>query len=458
MPLRRPDFRPSIPVVEIRTAQVVQRMAPQGMWLFAAAMAASLALAVCGGLVLGVMAATRSGIARARWVETVQAHGDIQLWGWTAVFVVALVFEFIVRLNGRPPFPVAPRLAVLLLLAAGALVSASGRVLGHFEQPLAVGGSTLIVAGSAAFAFLIMRVPAIRPLKVDLHPLFFRAGAAWLVLAALAGLIASIRMQSGVTSLEESRVVVECFLRGFVANIIVAVALRAFPGHLGLPEVGAPSQRALWALINGSLLLWAAGTAGFGLAGVEALQRGGDLIFAAAMLWATVAFKIGRAVRHWGRASERYQVMVPVAWVGLVAYAAALAAQAIAGWGSGYSPALLEAGAVRHIFMLGFMAPLLIAMAHVVLERFGTGRVFWRNWLTAAFASLIVAWPLRVLPPFVDPGVGVTARGVMGAAGVLAAIGLAVAAGVAARNAIAIFGHERQFTRRSDSRSTGPST
>lgn len=456
--LRRTDSRRSTLVLELRTVQGAQQTAPKGTWLFAAAMATSLALASCGGLVLGVLAATQAGIARARWVATVQAHGDIQLWGWTAVFVAALGFEFIVRLNRRPPFPVALRSMVLLLLLSGALASASGRVLGRIEQPLAVSGSTLIMAGAAGFAFLIIRVPAARSLKTDLHPLFFRAAAVWLALAALAGLAASLRMQSGVTSLEDSHVAVEWFIRGFVTNIIMAVGLRAFPGHLGLPEVRMPSQRALWMLVNGSVLLWTAGTDGLGFPGAESLERGGDLAFAMVMLWATVSFKIGRAVRQWGRTSERYQVMVPVAWVGFVAYAAALAAQAIAGWRNVDSPTLLEveAGAVRHMFMLGFTAPLLIAMAHVVLERFGTGRVLWRNWLTSAFALLVVAWPLRVLPPLVDRSLSDTSREVMGAAGVLAAVALAVAASVAARNALAIGQHERQLTRRSDTRLARP--
>jgi hypothetical protein len=53
--------------------------------------------------------------------------------------------------------------------------------------------------------------------------------------------------------------------------------------------------------------------------------------------------------------------------------------------------------------MLGYVAPLLVAMLHVVLERFSTGYLLARGWLTTAFALLVVAWPLRTLPPLFDP-------------------------------------------------------
>ena len=103
---------------------------------------------------------------------------------------------------------------------------------------------------------------------------------------------------------------------------------------------------------------------------------------------ATFALRIPGWIRVWRWDTERHRVMVPLAWAGLVAYAALLAVQAVTCIVRGQSPALFEAGATRHAFMLGFVAPLLIAMAQVVFERFGTGRVHWRNGLTAACTLL----------------------------------------------------------------------
>lgn len=422
--------------IELVAAQVPRDAtvsAPRGLWLFAAAMATSLAVAAFGGLALGILAATGRGVARSRWTEIVQAHGGLQLWGWVAVFVVALSFEFIIRFNQESPFSFRSRAVILGLLGVGAILFATGQVLGHLDRQLAIAGSGLAVVGSLGFVWFIFRIRVQRP-RADLNTFYFRAAAAWLVLAATATLVSSAHMESGVVPLEETRFWVEVFIRGFVMNVTIAVALHAFPGHLELP---APSQRrqgALFAFLNISLLVWVAGTGGFGLPGIGWLQRAGDIALVGALLFATVAFGVARSVLALNRSSARYRVMIPIAWAGLLAYAVGLAIQAA----PGQDLTLYETGAVRHMFLLGFMAPLMIAMAHIVLAHFGVGRVVWQNWLTAAFVLLVIAWPLRVVPPLIDRNVGATTEGLMGVAGTLAAIGLALAAVVAARNALAI--------------------
>jgi len=266
-------------------------------------MASSLAVAAFGGLALGILAATGRGIARSRWTEIVQAHGDLQLWGWVAVFVVALSFEFIVRFNQEPALPVRSRVVVLGLLGAGSILSATGQVLGQFDQQMAIAGATLIVAGSLGFAGLIFRIPAGRRPTSDINPLLFRAGAAWLALAAIATAVSYAHMESGVVPLEESRFWVEVFIRGFVMNVTIAVALHAFPGHLELPAPSELSQRILFTLMNVSLLVWAAGTGGFGLPGIDGLHRVGDIAFVGTLLFATAAFGIHRAVASLTRSS-----------------------------------------------------------------------------------------------------------------------------------------------------------
>jgi len=434
-----------IAVLTARTPPSPGRMARPVVSFPAVAMAMSLLLAALGGLSLGVMAATQSGTAGGRWAATVQAHADLQLWGWFAVFIVALVFEFIVRLNGRPPVPVGARLVVLLLFAGGAVASASGRLLGVLDQILVTGGATLILVGALLFLAIVLRIPPARPLRVDLHPLFFRTGAVWLLVAAGAGLVASTRLSSGVASFDESQLVAEFFIRGFVINVIIAVALRAFPGHLGLPHVPAFHQRILWVLLNGSVPLWAAGTTGFGVPGVEALQSVGDLLFATALVWATGVLRIDQAVRAWRHHPPRAQLLVPLAWGGLVTYVVVIALQAVTWIAGGAQDTAFEAGAARHILMLGFVAPLFIAMSHVVLQRFLTGRLLGEAWLTGAFAMLMLAWPLRVAPPLLDADVGETTQALMGLAGVMTAGALVVAAAVAGANAAAAIQYERRL-------------
>lgn len=435
----------SIPVAAVWTGHPGQRLAPPWLWFPAAAMAVALLIAAVGGLTFGVLAALEAGVAGDRWLATVQAHGELQLWGWFAVFIAALLFEFIVRFNGRPPIPVVPRALVLSCLGGGAIVSATGRVL-FYEggQVLVIAGATSMVLGALLLTGVVLRIRPTRPLRMDLHPLFFRSGAIWLLVAAIAALVASRDVVAGATQFGESQVVAELFLRGFVVNVTVAVALRAFVGHLGLPPLPVARQRVIWALVNGSILAWVLGRPSFGLPGVEALVSVGDLFFAAGVLWATWALGIGRAVGQWSRHSARPQILVPIAWLGLVVYAIVLSVQAVGVLAGGAQPAPFEVGAARHVLMLGFVAPLFIAMAHVVLERFLIGRLVSEHWLTASSALLIIAWPMRVVPSLVGGGEWDATRGLMATAGILSAAALLIAAAVALQNAIVAERYARQ--------------
>ena len=436
---------PPIAMMTVRHHESPGRMVRPVPWFPAVAMALSLLLAALGGLSLGVLAATQSGTAGSRWAATVQAHADIQLWGWFAVFIAALVFEFIVRLNARPPVAIAPRVVVLLLFAGGAIASATGRLLGAQGHALVTGGAMLGLVGSLLLLLIVLRIPPGRPLRVDLHPLFFRTGAAWLLVAGTAGLAASMRLSTGVASFDESQVVAEFVIRGFVLNVTIAVALRAFPGHLGLPPVHVSLQRILWGLLNGSILLWAAGSSGFGMPGFEALQSAGNLLFAAALVLATGSLRIHLVFRSWRHHPDRAQLLVPLSWCGLIVFTVVVAIQAIARLAGMAEYTAIEVGAARHILMLGFVAPFLIVMSHVVLQRFVTGRLLGEAWLTGAFVLLILAWPLRVAPPLLDDALGEVTQTLMGLAGVMTSAALVLAAIVAGANALAAVRHERRL-------------
>ena len=87
----------------VRPAPPATRSGPRMVWLPAAAMALSTAIAAGAGVVLGVLAATQVGPGRTQWLAVVQAHGAIQQWSWLAVFTAALVFEFIVPTTNFHP-------------------------------------------------------------------------------------------------------------------------------------------------------------------------------------------------------------------------------------------------------------------------------------------------------------------------------------------------------------------
>ena len=78
----------------------------------------------------------------------------------------------------------------------------------------------------------------------------------------------------------------------------------------------------------------------------------------------------------------------------------------------------------------------MLAMAHIVLARFGAGYIPWQNLLTAGFLLLVAAWPLRVIPALAGDAPGDAAQGAMALAGVLAMAALGLTAAVCIRTAI----------------------
>lgn len=426
-----------------RTATVVAQpvhrtgpTAPLAPWFFAAGMAASLSIAIFGGLLFGAFAATESGISRGRWTETVQAHGDLQLFGWVAVFISILTFEFIIRVNARgAPLPLVGRLVVVASFAGGALLSAAGKV---WNEEIGVAwpiGAGLIALGSIVFVWLVFTVRPANPVQKDPHSLWFRSASLWLLLAALAGLAGALRASGGIMALPESAFVVELVVRGFVLNSVFAVAIRAVPGHLGLPIIQRRRHGLLWILVNASLIVWLGGSGAFGIADSDWLRQAGNLGLGVTLLLATWWLGMPTLFRHWV-AQPYYRAMVPIAWLGLVAYGAALTAAAIfPGWGE---RDLFAVGGIRHIFMLGFMAPLMVAMSDIVLARFGTGQILAERWIPVAFVLVVISWPLRVVLPLLTNETTMFSHSVYGSAAILATAGLGIMGWVCVKNALAI--------------------
>lgn len=437
MTAQRPgDIDLEVVQVRVARAHAPRRPAPpRAPWLFATAMTVSVAIAVAGGLVLGFLAATETAFGESHWTQAVQAHGRLQLVGWTAMFVSALSFEFIVRLNQRGPLPVLPRMLVLGGLGAGAVLEAAAQIWHGEIGFLWVPGAAVTLASSLGFAALIMRVRAAYSFRLDLQPVFFRVAASWLVLAGAAALAAAIRADDAVLGVRDSHLTAELLARGFVLNTIVAVALRAFPGHLGLQPLPVRKQAVVLAVLNAALVVWATGSGAFGMTGSGPLRAAGDLTLAAGIALFTAWMGVLTPLRN-PAGGPNYRVLVPVAWLGLTAYAVVLVVAAPAEFDGGLG--LYRSGAIRHIFLLGFMAPLMAAMAHIVLARFGTGRVKWEPLLTAAFVGLMAAWPLRVLPVLFTDNPGVIGRSILGAAAVAAVASLGAMVVVAGANALAI--------------------
>lgn len=402
---------------------------PQIPWVFAVWMAASALTAVFGGLVLGILAAMEDGFGASHWTQAVQAHGRLQLWGFAGVFVVALSFEFLVRMNGRPMFAPRIRVGVPASLLGGSLFMAIAQI--WSLELLGPVGAALLVIGSGTFAWQVCHVRPPHSLRLDPQPWFFWFGSVWLFLAAVLTFVLALRWEGDVSLPVESHAVAEVFLRGFILQVILAVAPRAMVGHLGLRRLVARQQIILIVAVNAGLLVWLAGQDAGVLPGIDLFVRAGNVSLGAAILALTWWLGVLDASRP---RRERYDWLLPIAWLGAVVYALALLAIGLA---PGLDPSIYQDGAIRHLFLLGFMLPLMIGMAHIVLERFGIGRIPSVNALTSAFVVAMIAWPLRVLPALTESSPGDFGQSVMGLAGALTMLSLGLTAFVCIRTALA---------------------
>jgi hypothetical protein len=316
------------------------------------------------------------------------------------------------------------------MLAAGALLLASGQAFESEVGFLMWPGGLLFGSGAVAFFAVALRVKSPRSLRSDPQPLFIKAAAGWLSATALLSLWALSKTDAGVIPLSYSRAVVEVFLRGFVLLVIMGVGLRAFVGHLGLEPLAPRRQIVVWSVLNASLIAWLLALGLGPLPQATWLWRMADVGLVTGVAMFTVWLGILRPLLAPGP-KPRYATLVPLAWAGVLVYSVLLFASATIP--AFHNLNIYEEGGIRHVFMLGFVEPMMVAMGHVVLARFGTGRVEWENALTAAFVVLTVAWPLRVVPALFDQASSDAGKWLLATAGVLVMVGLTLVAAVCLR-------------------------
>jgi hypothetical protein len=117
--------------------------------------AAALTVELIGGPAIGVlMYLARSGALSSHLPGLVQAHGSLQLLGWSALFVAGMAQRLLPRLAGRPPVRTAA-LPLLVLLGGGVVLRVLGQAAGNAS------GGTVALAGSLASAVGMFGVAAV---------------------------------------------------------------------------------------------------------------------------------------------------------------------------------------------------------------------------------------------------------------------------------------------------------
>jgi uncharacterized protein involved in response to NO len=221
---------------------------------------AAIALALTGGFGLGaaLFGASALHIPLGRWwPAAAQAHGHLQLVGWTGLLVLGVGFHFLPRLRGAPlAHPGRARAVLWLLLVGLALRGLAQPTLAAIGTAPAAGAlrATLLAAAvlellgaTLALDVLARTLRGGPPLAGRsglraVMPLFGMAFAAfWLALAVnLWGVVAALRASNALVASQIDRAGTLLALYGFLVPVGVAMSARLFPLYFRTPP---PRQR-----------------------------------------------------------------------------------------------------------------------------------------------------------------------------------------------------------------------
>jgi hypothetical protein len=289
LPLRDISHRPEVHHVE----------APYHLFL-----AASLAIGVGGGFSLGLLlplAGAREWAWGARWQELVQAHGQLQLFGFAGLFIAGMALRMMPRFSGRQlAYGGAPR-AIVGLIAGGVVVRAVAPLVEQdaLHTALFAGGAVLVLAGAALFAATVVSTLIHPRSRAEATGWFFVLGAIGLLIAAAINAVLTMRAldaDARVVPPAENNALLSYLLYGVILMFIGGVATRAIATLTGHQRSQIIARVAASVLALGS-----ASHAGFGLAGAlgepsRTLNRLADaslILVAAALLmiaWASGVF------------------------------------------------------------------------------------------------------------------------------------------------------------------------
>lgn len=342
--------------------------------LFPSFVFTALTLAVTLGVSMGGWALWRMAFATGTVLPShLQVHSHVQLVGFAGLFILGVALQAVPRILGVAPASRQPILTVLFGIGGGALLRAVGQPL----APWAIGRLLSLLSGAlelaGVFAFAAWAFPALARRRAASDPLSLHilVGTAWAV-AAVALSAAQAAFLAGHVESEIPGGLLEPFyaiaLYGFVLSFVFGFASRMVPAFLGLPR---PTARSAWtvALLQGAgvLLLAAAWLPGLTAPVSRALTLAGTLLLAAAIFLFLAA---GRFLAPFVRVPGSRSLRAPFVFLGLFA---ALSVSACLGELSGASVHKFVWDGARHVYTVGFLTLLILAMSLRIVPAF-TGR------------------------------------------------------------------------------------
>lgn len=370
--------------------------APAHRPFLAAAMAVTLTLGASWGLLL-LVEIGRGGSLTAAPVAQVVAHGEAQLWGFLAPFIVGIAASFLPRTAARPRPPRAFLALLLATLVAG--------VVGGFVWSLdarrlpwlgPASGLALLVS---ALGYLGLVVQQLAGKVRNSWARFILAAAVWMVAWAVVDL--ALRGRAGAAgpgdySEAGRRLLVDLAVFGFALNSVYGFGQKLLPGILsaGSPRSGA--IEATFVLHNlGAMALAASSIAWPGV--LAAL--GASAIAGGAAAWAVGlrGFRDGRRSAPRPESGPAFLARyVQLAFFWLLAGTALLAGGRIAAAAGGFELPPAYLGATRHALTVGFLTTLILGVGQRLVPILGHDLLAWPGLVVPIFACIGVGNALRV--------------------------------------------------------------
>lgn len=327
----------------------------------------------------------------------VVAHGETQLWGFLALFIVGIASSYLPRISAGPAWPRLLSRTVLVLFLIGV---GSGFVWSMRPQALpwlgAVGSSCLLLASLLYLVFLLRHL--LRSNRTT-WARFILASGIWLVYWAFYTLALRLRAdiaETGTYSDGQRLILVELAVFGFAINSIYGFGQKLLSGFLGMatPRRGF-IEACFWLHFLGLFLL----VDPSGVRPVPACLGSATLLLAAAC-YAT-GMRGFRRVRHTPtrpelgqRFLDRY-VQAAFFWLlaGLLMLLGGALWQAVEGRVVPH-PYL---GAIRHALTVGFMTTLILGVGQRLLPVLEHSLLAWPQLAAPIFLCIAVGNLLRVV-------------------------------------------------------------
>jgi hypothetical protein len=404
----------AIPIRAVDPAHAVHRPRQPYDAPYRAFLATSLALAVGGGFLLAVLLPLARALEwdwGARWDPLAQAHGQLQLVGFTGLFTAGMALRLMPRFSGRQlAFPrVIPW--IIAMLAASLVLRAAVQPAGDSvaRDVLLLLSATLLCAGALAFASVIWRTVLHPESRAEATAVFFSLGSLGFVAASglnLAVVIEMVRDSLATAPPAKGSAIVTLLEYGFILLFLGGVGLRAVPNLVGRPRPERSARAVAFVLgsgvaIHAAALLYAA----YAEEADAAVMRVSDAgLFVAALGFLGIAWLSGvfrQSANRVAGASQLQFWFIRAAMTWLTLGALMLA------WFSSRAftePRFVDAfaiDAVRHAVAVGVLTQMIVGMAMLVVPEFAGRRLQHpdERWIVIGMiGALNVAAALRVWP------------------------------------------------------------